>query len=63
METDTVAHCGGSMFGDFINTVTMVDIATIWTEARAAFGRGSNATLDAVIDIEYRLPFPILAGC
>lgn len=60
METDTVAHCGGSMFGEFINTVTMVDIATIWTEARAAFGRGSNATLDAVKDIEHKLPFQIL---
>jgi len=60
METDTVAHCGGSTFGEFINTVTMVDIATIWTEARAVYGRGSNAVLDGIKDIEHKLPFQIL---
>lgn len=60
METDTAVMCGGSMCGDFINTVTMVDIATIWTETRAVFGRGSNVTFDAIRDIEHRLPFLIV---
>lgn len=60
MESDTVAHCGGSMHGEFINTLTMVDISSIWTEARAVFGRGSNAVFDALKDIEANLPFPIL---
>jgi hypothetical protein len=59
METDTAAHCGGSMHGEFINTLTMVDIATLWTETRAVFGRGSNAVLDGVKDIEIFLPFSI----
>lgn len=59
MESDTVAHCGGSMHGEFINTLTMVDIATIWTEARGVFGRGSNAVFDKLKDIEATLPFPI----
>lgn len=60
MESDTVAHCGGSMFGEFVNTLTLVDIATLWTEARGVFGRGSNAVFDALKDIEATLPFPIL---
>lgn len=60
MESDTVAHCGGSMHGEFVNTLTMVDIATLWTEVRAVFGRGSNATFDALKDIEATLPIPIL---
>lgn len=59
METDTVAHCGGSLHGEFVNTVTMVDIATMWSETRAVFGRGSNAVFDAIRDIEDNLPFAI----
>ena len=37
----------------------MVDIASIWTENRAVFGKGSNATFDAIRDIEHSLPFKI----
>lgn len=60
MESDTVAHCGGSMHGEFVNSLTMVDIATLWTESRAVFGRGSNAVFDALKDVEASLPFPII---
>lgn len=60
LETDTVAHCGGTMSGEFINSVVMVDIASIWTEARAVFGRGSTAVVEAIEDIENTLPFEIL---
>lgn len=60
VESDTVAHCGGSMAGEFINTLTVVDISSIWTEARAVFGRGSNAVFDGLKDIEASLPFPVL---
>jgi len=60
IESDTVAHCGGSLTGEFVNTLTIVDIATIWTEARAVFGRGSNAVFDAHKVIDAALPFPIL---
>lgn len=34
-EVDTVAHCGGDMGGDFIWTLTSVEIASGWTELRA----------------------------
>lgn len=60
IESDTVAHCGGSMHGEFINTLTIVDIATLWTEPRAVYGRGSNAVFDALKDIEAHFPVPIL---
>jgi hypothetical protein len=59
-ECDTVAHCGGSMHGEFVNSVVLVDIATIWTEARAVFGRGSIGVFDALLDIEANLPFELL---
>ena len=60
METDTVAMCGGSLLGEFINALTMVDIFSIWTEVRVIFGRGSNAAFDAIRDIEHRLPITVL---
>jgi hypothetical protein len=60
LEADTAVMCGGSMLGEFVNTLTMVDIATIWTETRAVFGRGSNAVFDAIRDIEHWLPFAVL---
>jgi len=60
LESDTVAHCGGSMLGEFVNSVVMVDIATTWTEARAVFGRGSGPVVYAVEDIESNLPFIVL---
>ena len=35
LEGDSVAHCGGSMKGPFICTMTFTDIATTWVETRA----------------------------
>jgi hypothetical protein len=60
IEADTVAHCGGSMGGEFINTLTVVDIATIWTETDAVYGRGSNNTFSSLKIIESELPFIVL---
>jgi hypothetical protein len=60
LECDTVAHCGGSTHGEYVNSVTLVDIATTWTEVRAVFGRGSMPVVAAIEEIETALPFPIL---
>jgi len=40
LEADTIAHCGGSLFGQFAYTIDTVDIATDWTEQRAVWGEG-----------------------
>lgn len=60
IECDTVAHCGGSMLGDFINSVTTVDIASTWTEVRGTWGRGSAGVLEQLKSIEKSLPFAVL---
>ncbi|MCC6220534.1 MAG: hypothetical protein IT291_04745, partial [Deltaproteobacteria bacterium] len=60
LESDTVAHCGGSLAGEFVYSLTLVDIATLWTETRAVFGKGSTNIVNAIEDIERRLPFMIL---
>ena len=60
LECDTAAHCGSSMLGEFVSSLTSVDIASTWTELRAVWGRGSSGVLEALKDIEQNLPFPIL---
>ncbi len=60
LEADTVAHCGASMAGQFVNTLDCVDIATGWTEQRAVWGRGEQGILEELQDIEQHLPFAIL---
>jgi hypothetical protein len=57
MEADTVAHCGNSLFGDFINTLTVTDLATGWTENRSLWGKTGVAVVAAMRDIEEGLPF------
>lgn len=59
-EADTVAHCGTSLMGDFVWSLTFTDICTTWTENRAVWGKGSLGVCDAIKDIEQRLAFPIL---
>lgn len=59
-EADTVAHCGTSLMGDFVWSLTFTDICTGWTENRAVWGKGSLGVCDAIEDIEQQLAFPIL---
>lgn len=60
LEADTVAHCGSSTEGMYINTIDCVDIATGWTEQRAVWGKNYQDVIDQIKHIEQSLPFPIL---
>jgi hypothetical protein len=57
LEIDTVAHCGNSLQGDFLYTLTATDIFTGWTERVALYGKGQAAVVDALKTIQARLPF------
>ena len=57
MEADTVAHCGNSLAGDFVWSLTMTDILTTWTENRATWNKGAEGVLKQIRDIESELPF------
>jgi hypothetical protein len=59
IEADTVAHCGTSMAGEFVNTLTMTDLFSGWTEVRAVWGKRSDAVLEAIKGVEESLPFKI----
>lgn len=43
LEADTVAHCGGSLEGYFINSLTMTDIFSGWTEKQSQLDEGTNS--------------------
>ena len=60
LEADTVAHCGISLSGDFVWSLTMTDIFSGWTENRAVWNKGSIGVLNQITDIENNLPFDIL---
>jgi hypothetical protein len=59
MEADTVAHCGNSMAGDFIWSLTLTDIHSGWTECRATWNNGAQGVIEQIKNIETRLVFPL----
>ena len=59
LEIDLVAHCGGSLEGDFLWTLTATDIHTGWTDRYAVFGKGQHGVFDGLKAIQARLPFPL----
>jgi hypothetical protein len=60
LEADSVAHCGGSLAGDFIWSLTYTDILSGWTEGGAVWNKGSAGVLAATRQVEERLPFALL---
>lgn len=60
MEIDLVAHCGNTTEGQFVNTLTSVDISTGWTECQAVFPRNRHTVLEAIKAMQARLPFALL---
>lgn len=60
LEADTVAHCGISLTGSFVWSLTMTDINSGWTEIRATWNKGAIGVVQQIQDIEACLPFLIL---
>ena len=60
LEADSVAHCGGSLAGDFIWSLTYTDILSGWTEGGAVWNKGAAGVLEATRQMEQRLPFALL---
>ena len=59
IEADTVAHCGDSLAGDFVWSLTMTDICTGWTECRATWNKGSDGVMTQIKAIQKTLPFRV----
>lgn len=60
VEIDLVAHCGDSTHGEYINTLTAVDVTTGWTECLPLANRSQRQVSAAILLLRQRLPFPLL---
>jgi hypothetical protein len=59
LQVDYVAHCGRSTAGEYLHTLSVVDIASGWWEGEPIAGRSQIATQEGVDAIRGRLPFRI----
>jgi len=58
-EIDLVAHCGRSTRGEYLNTLSTVDVATQWFEGRAVTYRSQRDVFAALDQLRYQFPFPL----
>jgi transposase InsO family protein len=59
VESDTVAHCGDTTAGDYVNSLTFTELFSGWTENRAVWNKSSHAILGQLKDLEAKVPFPM----
>lgn len=59
LQVDYVAHCGRSTGGEYVHTISVVDIASGWWEGQAIAGRSQRATEQGLDRIRPRCPFRI----
>jgi hypothetical protein len=60
VEADLVAHCGPTLVGEFVRTLTVTDVFTGWTENIAIRNSAHRWVIEAMTQIERRLPFPLV---
>lgn len=59
-EIDLVAHCGPTTAGQYLNTLTVTDLATGWTECLAILHKSQHLVAEAIRELRLRLPFALL---
>jgi hypothetical protein len=57
VEADTVAHCGDTTAGDYINSLTFTELFSGWTENRAVWNKSAHAILGQLKELEETAPF------
>jgi hypothetical protein len=60
LEVDLVHHCGDSVEGFYLTTLSTVDVASGWSECMAVWGKGQDRVGGAIHRVRQRLPFPLL---
>lgn len=56
-QIDTVAHCGGSLSGDFMYSCGYVDVSSGWFAYTVQWNKGMEATKESLKHIQKQLPF------
>lgn len=59
MEADTVVHCGSSLIGEYVHSLTMTDLFSGWTENRACWTKSSENIQAKIKNVESLLPFKL----
>jgi hypothetical protein len=59
LQADTVAHCGNSLSGTFVWTLTVTDEVSGWTENRASYGKDAQSILCAISKAIWKFPCDI----
>jgi len=60
VEIDLVGHEGGNAMGEQCYTLTVIDIATGWTENRGVRNKARKWVIAALESIAQIMPFPVL---
>lgn len=60
VEMDLVAHCGNTLDGCFLSTMTLTDLATGWTECIPLLTKSADAVVAALSLARWHFPFPLL---
>ncbi len=60
LEVDLVAHCGESVDGFYLTTLSTVDVASGWSECVGVWGKGQQRAGAAVHRVRQRLPVSLL---
>lgn len=60
VEADLVAHSGPTAKGSFVQTLTLTDIATGWTECAPLLVREQRLLTEVLGELRKLLPFPLL---
>ncbi len=59
-EIDFVESCGSSVNGEYVNSLSVVDVSTGWWEGEAIMGKAQERAVGAIKKVRDRLPFPLL---
>jgi hypothetical protein len=59
-QIDTVAHCGGSLAGDFMYSCGYVDVSSGWLAYTVQWNKGMEVTKESLRHIQSQVPFPLL---
>lgn len=57
LQIDFVEHCGVSASGDYVNSLSVVDIFSGWWEGDGVMGKGQERALEAIDKARTRCPF------
>jgi hypothetical protein len=58
VEIDLVAHCGATTAGDYVNTLSVTDVFSGWTETIAVLNKARVHVFGGLQAVQARQPFP-----